>query len=126
MFLWDDESGGQIEILDDVSTLEERDEGVFCRTCGACIAHWRDRVEKDGKHSHTVFNPAGIVYRIRCFTKAPGCFCPDDIFSSEFTWFAEYLWTVALCARCSTHMGWQFVGQEHSFFGLIDTNIWVG
>jgi hypothetical protein len=38
----------------------------------------------------------------------------------EFTWFPGYGWRLALCAKCNTHLGWEFRGRdEHGFLGLI-------
>ena len=88
-----------------------------CRACGATITQRNQQIAVSGKHFHTFFNPAGIVYELGCFRRAPGCRVAGSP-SSEFTWFAGYLWRYALCRGCATHLGWYFQG-EVPFFGLI-------
>ncbi len=96
---------------------KEQQKGLLCRVCQLLITTSRERIEKDGKHLHTFFNPAGIVYEIGCFRRAPGCleFGPP---SSEFAWFGGYSWQVVYCLSCQQHLGWKFSGEER-FFGLV-------
>ena len=62
-------------------------------------------------------NPAGIVYEIGCFRRAPGCL-PFGPSSGEFAWFSGYIWQVVYCRGCQQHLGWMFSGEDR-FFGLI-------
>ncbi|MDZ7736583.1 MAG: cereblon family protein [Gammaproteobacteria bacterium] len=66
---------------------------------------------------HTCTNPHGIIYRIGCFSAAPGCSEVGPAFS-EFSWFSGYRWQVAICGNCQEHLGWHFHGEQ-SFYGLI-------
>jgi len=95
---------------------------LFCRYCGHRIVPAEAAMEVNGSHHHTFFNPAGIVFEIRCFSSAGGCIVTGEA-SREFTWFAGFSWRIALCSACLAHMGWYFGSGESSFFGLISTNL---
>jgi hypothetical protein len=38
--------------------------------------------------------------------------------TAEASWFPGFVWEVALCAACKTHLGWAFHG-ESDFLGLV-------
>jgi len=110
---------GSSIVVDDQAEDEEKAERILlCKQCDAGIARDKDRLSRDGKHLHTFFNPAGIVYEIGCFRQAPGC-AVDDLRSNEFSWFADYSWQISFCGACSKHLGWFFSSADDSFFGLI-------
>ncbi|GAB4335496.1 MAG: hypothetical protein Kow0089_05240 [Desulfobulbaceae bacterium] len=79
-------------------------------------------VSRNERHEHTFFNPAGIIYEIRCFAAAPGCRVHGRP-TGEFTWFPGYTWQYALCATCGDHLGWYFSSGESGFFGLISPKL---
>jgi hypothetical protein len=91
---------------------------LLCRACGHVITSDDQRVQVAGSHQHTFFNPVGIVYELGCFANAVGCHAQGEA-SSEFAWFSGYLWRIALCARCGSHLGWRFESAETRFYGLI-------
>lgn len=108
---------------DNADRSEEKPEkGFHCRLCGHRITTANQAIEVNDAHHHTFFNPAGIVYEIRCFSSADGCHQYGP-FSDEFTWFASYSWRLALCGACSLHLGWYFSSGELGFYGLIDKNL---
>jgi hypothetical protein len=43
--------------------------------------------------------------------------------TAEYTWFAGYAWRIALCARCTGHLGWRYEAQSGAtpaiFYGLL-------
>ena len=99
---------------------EEIEEPYYlCRQCLNPITPKSARIIINGAHQHTFANPHGIVFDIGCFNHAEGCGAvgtPTD----EFTWFAGYMWRVAICRACLSHMGWLFTSQDlEGFFGLI-------
>jgi len=98
--------------------LREEQPAILCRNCGHAITSGAQQIEIAGSHRHTFFNPVGIVYELGCFARAPGCSLAGEA-SDEFSWFPGYVWQIALCARCTTHLGWQFQGSGRSFYGLI-------
>jgi hypothetical protein len=93
---------------------------ILCRRCGHMITRPRDRIIKDGSHSHTFANPSGWVFEIGCFSQAEGC-GPSGELTEEFTWFRGFCWRLALCRACFAHLGWQFIslGGSSGFWGLI-------
>jgi hypothetical protein len=97
-------------------------EAICCLACGAIVTGKDLKIQVSGSHTHTFFNPAGIVFELGCFHQAPGCQVVGGP-SGEFTWFPGHLWRVALCRRCRTHLGWLFVMEENTFYGLILTKL---
>jgi hypothetical protein len=99
-------------------TEQAGERSVLCRDCGHRLTTANRAVEVEGKHQHTFFNPAGVLFEIGCFSDAPGA----EIWgvpTTEFAWFAGFSWRFANCAGCHTHIGWQFLSGESSFFGLV-------
>jgi hypothetical protein len=89
-----------------------------CVQCGSKIARCNDRVQVNGKHEHSFINPAGVIYRIGCFTASPGALEVGQA-SSEFAWFRGYEWRCLCCAVCYVHLGWTFTQAAARFCGLI-------
>ena len=109
----DDEASGE--------TMPATDDALYCTGCGHLISRTRWQISCRGDHAHTVFNPAGHLFQIGCYSDAPGAIPGGDA-SEEFTWFPGYAWRVALCGNCGRHMGWQFLGDDE-FFGLITAHL---
>jgi len=99
---------------------EEIDEGEFilCRNCRNVVTSTSNKIEVNGKYTHTFTNPKGFVYRIGCFGAAPGIL-NQGAPTMEFTWFAGFDWCYSLCIRCFAHLGWFYRSGEKIFFGLI-------
>ena len=89
-----------------------------CKRCGFAITTRRARVEIGGAHQHDFMNPAGMAFRIGCFSAARGC-CDVGEESTEWAWFPGHAWRIALCASCFAHLGWSFRGAASTFYGLI-------
>lgn len=105
---------------------EERGEGgIFCRRCGHRVTGEASRIAVNGSHTHAFFNPAGILFELGCFRKAPGCSVHGEA-SSEFSWFAGYRWRIALCGQCAAHLGWRFENRDAAFFCLILSHLAEG
>ena len=102
-------------------TSQATDDALYCSVCGHLITRTRWRLMRKGDHEHTVFNPAGQLFQIACYSDAPGA-APAGGASDEFTWFPGYSWRIALCRDCGRHMGWQFLGDD-DFFGLIKIHL---
>lgn len=104
---------------------EEKDEQketsgrrILCRACGYYITSTNQKRSMGGKTTHVCKNPAGYVFTIICFSSAPGCLVTGEP-TEEYTWFAGYLWSYALCANCLEHLGWFYDSGKDTFFGLI-------
>ena len=89
-----------------------------CAQCGRRIARDADRIEVNDKHEHTFINPAGVIYKIGCFSSAPGVSEVGPA-SAEFAWFRGHLWRCVCCSDCETHLGWTFTSDAARFVGLI-------
>ncbi|GMQ96091.1 MAG: hypothetical protein BMS9Abin14_592 [Gammaproteobacteria bacterium] len=93
---------------------------IRCAHCGQQVSTADQRIDQAGSHQHRFENPAGIAFRIGCFRHAPGCRCVGEA-SLQWTWFPGHAWSVALCIKCGTHLGWSYGPGETgaAFFGLI-------
>ncbi|MEQ8441932.1 MAG: cereblon family protein [Alphaproteobacteria bacterium] len=98
-------------------TERKKDDTLFCAACGAPVTRERFAVSERGDHEHTVFNPAGRLFTIRCFSDAPGAVTVGRP-TMEFTWFPGCAWQLAACDACAAHLGWFYSGAAR-FFGLI-------
>ncbi|MCP3142819.1 cereblon family protein [Pyxidicoccus xibeiensis] len=90
---------------------------LCCARCGHPVTRERHRIAVSGRHAHTRVNPFGIVFHFGCFALAEGC-TADGPPTAEETWFPGFLWQVAHCSACHTHLGWCFRG-DGAFFGLL-------
>ncbi len=97
-------------------------EAIYCKVCGRTVTDRNQKIAVNDSHTHTFFNPAGIVFELGCFSKAPGCHRVGEL-TSQFTWFAGHVWCYALCLGCNNHLGWFFEMGDRSFYGLILANI---
>jgi hypothetical protein len=95
-----------------------REERLFCAHCQHVITHQRERCDVRGSHEHSCTNPLGLTFHIACFSRAPGCATSGGA-THEHTWFPGYAWTIALCARCQTHLGWRFQAAQDEFYALV-------
>jgi hypothetical protein len=111
-------SGSGLLVEDEEHSEHDREKALRCRACNFAITAPKERFTQDGKHHHTFFNPAGIVYEIGCFKDAPGCL-PYGSLSREFTWFKGYSWQVVYCKECLEHLGWYYATAGNGFFGLV-------
>lgn len=89
-----------------------------CAACFSSITGEQHRMKVDGSHQHVFANPHGIVFEIGCFEQAPGCRL-IGLPSNEFPWFAGHYWQIAVCAKCSQHLGWRFSSAHAAFWGLV-------
>ncbi len=96
----------------------EPDKAIFCKSCKELITRSEHKIQVGGSHTHTFFNPAGLIFELGCFQKAPGVAVMGEV-TSEFSWFAGHVWCFALCRSCGVHLGWFYETGDSSFFGLI-------
>ncbi len=110
--------GKIIACHDDKAKDDEGKKGIRCAQCSGLVTTAEYKGTVEGKHEHTFFNPAGIIFKIRCFHQAPGTYQKGEQ-STEFTWFANHSWQITLCRICHIHLGWKFSGELGIFLGLI-------
>lgn len=105
---------------DRAATGAESEPVYLCAACGSPVTRARWAIAPTGDHERTVFNPAGIVFRILVFGEAPGA-DPCGAAFTDFTWFSGFAWRLALCRGCGVHLGWRYEGETapRVFFGLI-------
>ena len=104
---------------------KEKKNFILCRSCNHIITSVDKRTEISGQHAHIFKNPAGIVYRIGCFSAAKGCFNFGEP-TEQFTWFPGYTWCYSNCLNCFIHLGWFFQSGEDHFYGLILSHLLEG
>ena len=99
---------------------EDSGRPIRCAHCGQQVTTADQRIEQAGAHAHRFENPAGMVFRIGCFRHAPGSRRAGQA-TLEWTWFTGHPWSMALCIKCGTHLGWAYGagGTGDGFYGLI-------
>ena len=102
----------------DAQEVSAAEPDLCCANCLHPITSRASGVEISGKHSHTCFNPDGVVFQIGCFGGAPGCMVRGRP-TVDFSWFPGYQWNFAHCTNCFTQLGWYFQqAVARPFFGL--------
>ena len=105
-----------------VELPSDGDTHLVCVQCLQIVTNTANKIIVDGAHSHTFANPHGIIFEIGCFGAAPGCGTTGPA-TDDFSWFRGYQWKIALCRRCLTHLGWQFISGTGLFYGLISDRL---
>ena len=96
-----------------------KEESIVCRHCLQLITSPAESIEVQGSHRHTFANPRGILFQIGCFRSAAGCGHIGPA-TYAWSWFKGFRWSVALCGRCLTHLGWLYTSTDNErFYGLI-------
>ncbi len=90
----------------------------ICSICGNKITKNMNKIQISSSHEHTFTNPHGILYIIRCFNGAPGCYT-IGFSTTDFTWFPGYSWEISVCSNCKVHNGWKYSKGASVFYGLI-------
>lgn len=108
-------------VYSDAVLAPPESEGLRCARCGARITDEQEATAVNGSHTHTLFNPAGLIFELRCFRQAPGAVAHGEP-TDDFTWFAGYRWQTVFCAGCENHLGWLFTGTD-TFHALITRHL---
>ncbi len=96
---------------------------LVCVACETLITRRADAFGLDGEPADRVFfNPAGLVMPITTFRQVRNV-AEVGSRTTEFTWFAGYAWTIAVCGACGGQLGWRFDavggGRPARFWGLL-------
>ncbi|MFH1464731.1 MAG: cereblon family protein [Pseudomonadota bacterium] len=93
-------------------------ERLLCAACGAAVSARAWALSVEGAHEHRFMNPHGYQFHIGCFRRAPGCALTGTQ-EAAYSWFTGRSWQIAVCGACRAHLGWAFLGEESTFYGLI-------
>jgi len=77
----------------------------------------KEKIEVRGRHNHD-FPYYGHIVRLGCYRNAPGCMGIERV-SNGYSWFRGYSWQIQLCRDCYVQLGWKFMSQDDSFYGLV-------
>ena len=110
---------------------------LLCKICGHEVAHLKDVIYKksplatktwnDTKLFHNnvikiqrLKNPQNNEFDLITVTRADLNLLNETRSISD-TWFPNYYWTICLCPKCFTHIGWYFNTKsgQNDFFTLI-------
>ena len=90
---------------------------LVCASCGHPVTGVSEKIEVRGRHHHD-FPYYGNIVRLGCYRRAPGCVGVERI-SNGYSWFRGYSWQIQLCGKCYTQLGWKYMSQAESFYGLV-------
>jgi len=90
---------------------------LVCASCGHLVTTVSEKIDVLGRHHHD-FPYYGHIVRLGCYRNAPGCIGIERI-SNGYSWFRGYAWEIQLCRNCYTQLGWKYLSQEESFYGLV-------
>jgi hypothetical protein len=101
---------------------DEEDEALnqtrlLCTACGHPATGVAEKTEIFGRHDHA-FRYYNEVVQLGCYRNADGCIGVDRI-SHGYSWFRGYAWQIQLCKNCSTQLGWKYMTDDDSFYGLV-------
>ena len=105
-------SDSRAPVDEEESTLAPGHRGFRCATCDAEVASQRDVLSVSEEESVCAFvNPAGFLHEIVTLRAVVGLRLEGHS-TAAHSWFDGYAWTIANCAACQTHLGWQFDALE--------------
>lgn len=104
-------------ILRNDKFFKSPDRDLTCSECRHPVTRVSQRIEVFGRHDHS-FRNLGYLVQLGCFREAPGCFGVQGI-SYGYSWFRGYAWQIQVCRNCYTQLGWKYMSEHDSFYGLI-------
>jgi hypothetical protein len=105
------------------SIFEDEDKGktgkknLVCASCRHLVTKVSEKIDVRGRHDHS-FGNLGYLVKLGCFKNAPGCIGVERV-SYGYSWFPGYAWQIQVCENCYTQLGWKYMTQDDSFYGLI-------
>jgi hypothetical protein len=76
-----------------------------------------DEKLRKSRHDHG-FRYFNQTVQLGCFRNAKGCVGVQRI-SKGYSWFRGYAWQIQVCGNCYTQLGWKYMSEDESFYGLI-------
>ena len=90
---------------------------LVCASCRHLVTKVSEKIDVRGRHDHS-FGNLGYLVKLGCFRNAPGCTGVERV-SHGYSWFPGYAWQIQVCQECYTQLGWKYMTQYDSFYGLI-------
>jgi hypothetical protein len=90
---------------------------LICAACGHPVTNLSEKIEVRGRHDHA-FRYYNDIVRLGCFRNAQGCIGVQRV-SHGYSWFRGYAWQIQLCQHCYTQLGWKYMSEDDSFYGLV-------
>lgn len=100
---------------DALNNLPETD--LVCAACEEPVTKVSEITEVFGRHDHS-FGNLGYLVQIGCYRNAPGCIGVQGV-SHGYSWFRGHAWQIQVCKKCYTQLGWKYMTDDESFYGLI-------
>lgn len=104
----------------------------LCKRCRNKIASYNDIFAMSkGNLAGNYCNPAGYIHETLTVHKIlESSLTMVQRPSTNFSWFPGYGWQIAICSKCSAHIGWKFIAvnknlKPRTFFGLSGKSITV-
>ena len=107
----------RLSIFEDDDPEKMRQKRLVCAKCGHLVTTVAEKVDVRGRHDHG-FILYGDLVQLGCFHKAPGCVGVQRI-SNGYSWFRGYSWQIQVCRACFTQLGWKYMSENDSFYGLM-------
>jgi hypothetical protein len=104
-------------LFEDEDADHKRKRSLTCAACDHPVTAVSERINVHGRHDHA-FRYYDTIVRLGCFRKAEGCIGVQGI-SHGYSWFRGYAWQIQVCRHCYTQLGWKYMSEEDSFYGLI-------
>jgi hypothetical protein len=90
---------------------------LVCASCRHPITKVSEKIHVRGRHDHS-FGNLGYPVKLGCFRNAQGCTGVERV-SHGYSWFPGYAWQIQVCENCYNQLGWKYMTQYDSFYGLI-------
>jgi hypothetical protein len=98
-------------------TDELRKRILVCAACDHPVTTVSEKINVRGRHDHA-FRYYDTIVRLGCFRNAEGCLGVQGI-SNGYSWFRGYSWQIQVCRTCYNQLGWKYMSEDNSFYGLI-------
>ena len=90
---------------------------LVCAACGHPVTKVAEKIDIRGRHDYG-FTNLGYLIQLGCYRHAEGCVGTGRI-SRGYSWFRGYAWEIQLCGHCYSQVGWKYMTDEESFYGLV-------
>ncbi|KAK9500734.1 hypothetical protein O3M35_001939 [Rhynocoris fuscipes] len=109
-------------------SLMNKCQQYYCFGCQTQIGQQSDVFAMSIEGAQGIYvNPEGYLHDTMTLINATNLVLISTP-STEFSWFPGYAWSIAVCANCHKHIGWQFIAQKpklqpRKFYGLTRSSL---